>query len=279
MRKNYLYLPIVIMVMTAPFSQSVFSQKVIDKALYRCQYKTATLKDTLDMSYLSTDVMNLDIGKNSAVFYSARKEEKDAYTRKMKESGSFDMNKIKESPKGVNNYKVYTNYPYGKITYQDELVGRKNNYYYEEDLLQIKWTITPEKKLILKYHCQKATCSYMGRNYEAWFTTEIPMIHGPYKFRGLPGLILRLNDTKNHYVFEATGFEKLQSPVNIIYDVTGFQKISKKDFLKIQYSFITDPLNFISQSLGVTIEGISTPREKSKEGIRSDAYLPIELSK
>jgi len=279
MKKNYLYIAIAIIVMTTPISQTVFSQKVIDKALYRCQYKTTTLKDTLDMSYLSTDVMNLDIGENSVVFYSSRKDEKDAYTRKMTESGSFDMNTIKESPKGVNNYKVYTNYPNGKITYQDELVGRRNNYYYEEDLLPIQWTITSEKKLILKYNCQKATCSYMGRNYEAWFTTEIPIKYGPYKFSGLPGLILKLHDTKNHYVFEATGFEQLLTPENIIYDVKGFQKISKNDFLKIQYSFITDPLNFIAQSLGVKIEGISTPGERSKEGIRSDAYLPIELSK
>ena len=279
MHEKKFYLVIDVLVVTNLMSQRVFSQTVIDKAVYRCQYKNTTLKDTLDANYFTTDFMNLDIGENSVVFYSSRKKEKDAYKRKMQESGTFDMNKIKESPKGVNNYKVYTNYPNGKITYQDELVGRRNNYYYEEDLLPIQWTITSEKKLILKYNCQKATCTYMGRNYEAWFTTEIPIKYGPYKFRGLPGLILKLHDTNNHYVFEATGFEKLLTPEDIIYDVKGFHKISKKDFLKIQYSFVTDPLNFIAQSLGVKIEGISTPGERSKEGIRSDAYLPIELSK
>lgn len=274
-----LCLVIAIVVMTNLMPQCVFSQAVIDKAVYRCQYKTTTLKDTLDANYFSTDFMNLDIGENSVVFYSSRKEEKDAYARKMKESGSFDMDKIKASPKGVNNYRVFTNYPDGKITYQDELVGRKNKYYYEEDLLHIQWTITSEKKLILKYNCQKASCSYMGRNYEAWFTTEIPIKYGPYKFGGLPGLIMELYDTKKHYTFEATGFEQLQSHEDILYDMAGFQKITKDGFLKIQYFFVTDPINFVVQSLGVKVEGLSTPGERNKEGIRSDAYLPIELSK
>ena len=260
----------------AAFSQLAISQIDLSSVLYRCQYKTTTLKDTLDANLSSEDFMNLDVGKDMAVFYSSRKAERDAYRQKTREQG-FDMDRIKATPKGVNNYKIYINYPENKITYQDELVGRKNKYYYEEDFITFPWNIKPEKMKILKYACQKATCSYMGRDYEAWFTTEIPIKYGPYKFNGLPGLILKLYDTKKQYVFEAVGFEQLKTSEEISYDVKGFQKISKKDFLKIQYAFITDPINFISQSLGVKIEGISTPQEQSREGFRPDAYLPMEL--
>lgn len=276
MKKNILNLAIA---MTIIIPQYVLSQTVIDEVMYRCQYKVITVKDTLDNDYVSQDFMNLDIGENSAVFYSSRKADKESYTKKMKEQGVLDMSKIKERPKGVNNYKIYTNYPEGEITYQDELVGRQNRYYYQENLKPIQWNIEPEKEEVLKYTCQKATCSYMGRDYEAWFTTEIPIKYGPYKFGGLPGLILKLYDTKQQYIFEAVGFEQLQNPKDIAYDMKGFQKLSKNDFLKIQYSFITDPIAFISQSLGVKIEGLSTPQEQTKEGFRPDAYLPIELSK
>lgn len=33
---------------------------------------------------------------------------------------------------------------------------------------------------------QKATCDFAGRKWIAWFTTEIPIQDGPYKFYGLP---------------------------------------------------------------------------------------------
>lgn len=276
MKKKVFYL---IVIHIAIFPQLLFSQTVISDVAYRCQYRVITVKDTLDSNFISQDFMNLDIGKNISVFYSSRKAERDAFRKKTKEQGFLDMDRVKATPKGVNNYRIYMNYPTNKITYQDELVGRKNKYFYEEDFIPFQWKMTTDKTKILKYACQKATCNYMGRDYEAWFTTEIPIKYGPYKFNGLPGLILKLYDAKKQYIFEAIGFEQLKESESILYDVKGFQKISKPDFLKIQYSFITDPINFISQSLGVKIEGISTPQDQAKERFHPDAYLPIERIK
>lgn len=79
------------------------------------------------------------------------------------------------------------------------------------------WEITPEKKKIGKFTCQKAKTKFRGRNYEAWFTTEIPINNGPWKFQGLPGLILEAYDDKREvqFLFEsveipATGSIKIQ---------------------------------------------------------------------
>lgn len=55
-----------------------------------------------------------------------------------------------------------------------------------------KWKLHPEKKTLLGYDCQKATVSYRGSNYTAYFTSEIPIQTGPWKFYGLPGLILQV---------------------------------------------------------------------------------------
>jgi GLPGLI family protein len=66
----------------------------------------------------------------------------------------------------------------------------------------INWSISNEFKMIGKFQCRKAFCKFNGRNYIAWFTFEIPLKDGPWKFYGLPGLILEISDEKNEYVFK-----------------------------------------------------------------------------
>ena len=61
---------------------------------------------------------------------------------------------------------------------------------------------------IKNYVCNKATVKLEGREYTAWYTSEIPISDGPYKFWGLPGLILKIADTQNHYEFLLESFEK-----------------------------------------------------------------------
>lgn len=52
-----------------------------------------------------------------------------------------------------------------------------------------------------QFNLQKATARYGGRNWIAWFTEEIPISEGPYKFNGLPGLIFEIYDDKENYKF------------------------------------------------------------------------------
>ncbi|MEN8898394.1 MAG: GLPGLI family protein [Nonlabens sp.] len=64
----------------------------------------------------------------------------------------------------------------------------------------INWTIDKNKsKQINGYTCNMATTHFRGRDYEAWFTPEIPITFGPFKFKGLPGLILTLNSIGDNY--------------------------------------------------------------------------------
>lgn len=66
-----------------------------------------------------------------------------------------------------------------------------------------KWQLTNDFKEILGYQCQKAKMNYRGRDYTAYFTTEIPFKNGPWKFSGLPGLILEVKSADNVFVIEA----------------------------------------------------------------------------
>lgn len=74
-------------------------------------------------------------------------------------------------------------------------------YLLERDLEKINWEITNENKQIGDFKATLAKCSFNGREYEAWFTPEIPFNDGPWKFHGLPGLILEVTDSKNEYSY------------------------------------------------------------------------------
>ena len=70
-----------------------------------------------------------------------------------------------------------------------------------------------ETKEILGYNCQKATCKFRGRNYEVWYSPDIPMNGGLWKFSGLPGLILMANDAQHQFEFICEKIEKNSVPI------------------------------------------------------------------
>ncbi|MBB6462357.1 GLPGLI family protein [Flammeovirga kamogawensis] len=69
------------------------------------------------------------------------------------------------------------------------------------------WEVTDESKIIDNNHCIKALTTFGQYKFEAWFTPEIPIADGPYMFRGLPGLIVAVNDTQNLHKFEMISIE------------------------------------------------------------------------
>ncbi|VEH99878.1 GLPGLI family protein [Kaistella antarctica] len=72
------------------------------------------------------------------------------------------------------------------------------------------WTLTTEKKQVKEITLQKATTTWCGRNWIAWFATEIPFQEGPYKFHGLPGLIMEVSDDQKNYKFSLAKSENLK---------------------------------------------------------------------
>lgn len=74
-------------------------------------------------------------------------------------------------------------------------------YYVYETNDKMDWKIENETKTLGNYTLQKATTHFGGRVWTAWFTTEIPISEGPYKFRGLPGLILLVEDSQKNFIF------------------------------------------------------------------------------
>ena len=91
-------------------------------------------------------------------------------------------------------------------------VAEFTQYRYKEPWPSMQWTLANEKQTICGYQCQKATCHWRGRDFVAWFTPQIPLKSGPWKFGGLPGLIMKVYDTRHVYTWEAVGVENGSFP-------------------------------------------------------------------
>jgi GLPGLI family protein len=86
----------------------------------------------------------------------------------------------------------------------------------------INWEIKADgAKEIGGFACEKAVATFRGRTYEAWFAPDLPVSSGPFKFFGLPGLILEIKSTDDVVKFSFHSLElnrypesKLQPPTN-----------------------------------------------------------------
>jgi GLPGLI family protein len=97
-------------------------------------------------------------------------------------------------------YKDFTN-NFIYSTYQ--ILG--HNFFVKEKIENLNWVITDSTEVVLGYSCQIAKTKFRGRSYFASFTKEIPISDGPWKFNGLPGLILKVvsgNELNEFYKME-----------------------------------------------------------------------------
>ncbi|GAA3936575.1 hypothetical protein GCM10022406_20990 [Hymenobacter algoricola] len=122
-------------------------------------------------------------------------------------------NRFMAQPKSGFKYKIYKQAASGRVHYYDQ-IGQAL-YSYEEPAPLLRWTITSATSTIAGYACQRASTTFAGRQFEAWFTREIPVAEGPYKFSGLPGLIVKISDTRHYYVFELTRLVTPPTPETI----------------------------------------------------------------
>jgi GLPGLI family protein len=106
-----------------------------------------------------------------------------------------------------------------------------------DSLNNFNWKITSTHKTILNYNCTKATLNFRGRSYEAWFTDQIPLRLGPWKFGDLPGLIIKISDVEGKFIYELTGIDLRvnfdKNLINIPANYKGKDIIGQKEFISI----------------------------------------------
>ena len=240
----------------------------IDQVAYRITYNSKSVTDTTKTPYrYKDDEMRLEIGKNGVSrFYSYTRFLRKQMTAEMiKKGGGIDLTSIPKG--GAISWEFYKNYPVqGKTLFLDVIAP--DSYQCEETVETPDWQLVPDStKEILGYQCQMATTRFKGRQWTVWYTEDIPLDEGPWKLRGLPGLVLSAYDAKRQYVFEGAGLEQVSTdqPVVIVKDKR--EKISQKDFRKVLNRY--DPIAALN-SRGIKIISV-------KEADGSEGKLPTKL--
>lgn len=213
----------------------LFGQNGLNKNLSEMEvrYLFSFVRDTtdLDESHKAMEIMILDLNANSSIYYSEgfmkRRIALENIVNTARNSKISPEVKIENLPKYKIGYSVYRN---GTQIYVTNNLYRD---FYTFESTFLKWNVDfNEVKNVLGYECHKATTIFNNRIYTAWYTKDIPISEGPYRFKGLPGLILELGDEKEFDTFRAIGIEKKQieiAPLQKGIPVTRGQYIQKRE--------------------------------------------------
>lgn len=156
---------------------------------------------------------------------------------------------------------------------------------YSDSVPSLEWNYSDEENdSIIGYDCRKANVEFAGRNYTAWYTPEIPLPFGPYKFGGLPGLILKLEDAERQFVWEAVGFERDNAPImEYTYQDGNDKRCSAADVEKTLIRYFKSPVGFMISEMGGNGSRIHIIGKDGKVMNNADAsqmsipYNPLEI--
>ncbi|MBF8457929.1 GLPGLI family protein [Kaistella sp. G5-32] len=261
-----------------------------------------TFKPKKDSVKVEKVMMILDITKDKSLYRDYTLVAQDSILKiqveQMQKAGVFkDLSKSITMPKFSE--KIYKSYPDMKVQYVERISSGFTplNIGYNDDT-KFDWKITNEKAKIGTYNTQKATTEFGGRKWNAWFTSDIPFQDGPYKFHGLPGLIVKIEDEGKNYSWELKGNKKVPNYSETTYIETvspggnggKVQEVSREKFNKTFTEYKKDPFASVRPMLKpemmtqkmpgseTTIEDMVKQQEKMLKDFYGSNNNPIELT-
>jgi len=245
-------------------------------------------------------MMILDITKDKSIYRDYTMVAQDSILKiqfeEMQKAGVYkDLSKSMTMPKFSE--KIYKFYPEMKVQYVERISSGftpLNIGYYDDS--KFDWKISNEKQKIGAYNAQKATTEFGGRKWNAWFTADIPLQDGPYKFHGLPGLIVKVEDEAKDYSWELKGNKKIPNFNEVTYlesispggNGGKVQEITREKFEKTFSDFKKDPFaslrpmmtpEMLSQnipSMNMTVGEAVKKQEKAYKDFYNANNNPIE---
>ncbi len=220
------------------YAQVVKDYNIIDTAKLKCYYDYDFQQDSANIKSARHEDMLLLIGKK-------QKSNFIAYSRFYFDSISIARNKYLSNDEMISMlHRLGAGNALSRFSVIKDVSNKKtklligfpgSNFSIEGKLNPMKWKLENKESIIAGYKCKKATCHFAGRDYVAWYTMEIPISEGPYKFGGLPGLIVKVEDTNREHRFTLNGVETIEK-TNFDNPVCYYKKkyITAKiqDFLK-----------------------------------------------
>ncbi|MFC0344659.1 GLPGLI family protein [Epilithonimonas hispanica] len=260
------------------FILGIFNAFFVKAQTHRFLYHISFKADSLSNDY-TKKVSVLDIEKNRVKFFPEDFLIKDSIRIKTGNYNysyeNFDYQLIRYNNSGVNiNYATIVPLYYSYTTNDNQ-----------------DWKIVNETKEVNGLQLQKATTFFGGRHWEAWFSLSFPFQEGPYKFRGLPGLIVELKDDKNQFIFQLAKNVNLSSNFDTSFYLENLNeekpiKISEEAYKKIKIDNFINPLKdfgdqevlFKDESGNLTKLNVKDYTKRTQDYLRK-YNNPIELDK
>ena len=210
------------------------------------KYELKFMPDTLERDKFKTQTMVLRMNtKGISVYQEYGKFRSDSVTAARTRNGKIklsDSNEaIKYQTKARDYITIAKSWPEKHKILVRELMGLDGTFYYTEDKTDFGWEVDfTQTKEIGGYTCHSAKGSYAGRDYQAWFTPEIPISDGPWLFCGLPGLILEVSSLDKEFLYTCMSIQAGTGPVSLRSLDTAF-KTTRERFLKAKERYKVNP--------------------------------------
>ncbi|WP_312305614.1 GLPGLI family protein [Chryseobacterium sp.] len=209
----------------------LFSQN--GKAVMQITYETRIISDTLNRQNVQQYEMILLCNATESVYFN--REAKDFYTRSDKTAGIVTTAGI--IPK-------YPKTEYSICKSDNTLtaflpVGKYIFSFKEPDL---KWEVLTDTKKVQNYHCRLAkTTSDTGDVFFAWYTEDIPIPEGPFRFKGLSGTVLEVYNKSRTIEISADSIQKNNETIAPLPYSSVVKAKTKKQYLEARKNYIDNP--------------------------------------
>lgn len=252
------------------------AKKILEPAQYLVTYSYQFVKDAANPTVKKTGMTLLQVGSDYNRFCDFHELRFDSICD---ETSRGNMSVVESSPlmlsslkKAQFNESILIDKQTNKATIQRTAGLQTKKYQYEEECPTLKWEMLEGDTTIVGYHCNKAKTTLFGRDYIAWYSPEVNMPYGPYKFNGLPGLIFRVSDTQGHFEFILNGLEKVNKYIPIyVWSSRDIIKTNRKTVRQIYKNFCADPVGALTSDGNIKIS------DEVKASVSSKPYNPIEL--
>jgi GLPGLI family protein len=203
-----------------------------NKAVMEINYETKVISDSLNREKVKVYSSVLLCNNTESIYCSA--EAKAYYKGNSTPTINTNYGNIPKYPKAVESiYKakgvIHAYLPVGKYIFS-----------FEEP--KLNWEILNEIKYIQGFKCQLAkTITDTGDLFFAWFTNDVAISDGPFRFKGLSGLILEVfnkNKTIEIYATEVNKSDEIIEPLQYYSEVKAK---NKKQFLEARKNFHENP--------------------------------------
>lgn len=245
----------------------------LDNAIIETIYEYIVTDGVLSRTEIRTDILQVGSKKSKYFTYAAFQVDSVVYKRDIYNMTLREITNISNTFRYMygTSWTVLKDYPERTINYYDNIF--MDSYVYP-DSVAFDWQLENDALYVCGYLCRKAETKFRGRNWTAYYTEEIPISDGPWKFSGLPGLILKIEDSEKEHVFTAISIRNADSDIYVEKKSSLF-KTNRERFNKQLKDYRTDPGKIISGS-SIAPKDINTGKEITIPKRRL-FFNPIEL--